>query len=162
YKAGGSTIIDGLKNQFGPDKVIELDKDATYAKDAYNIPFFEQLAGTHPETTAFTAHRVIPNIHFSTKLNVYPITFVRHPLLRAASVYRFERIRQDDWPRKHFAQKFDFPGWIRWCFDSDQEFESRNVQTRLLSLNDNGQFMVRLESNVYRGNVPIVYERLDS
>jgi hypothetical protein len=163
YKAGGSTIIDGLRSFFGHDKVLEVDKDPNYAKEkAYNIEFFEKLVDGHPKTMACTAHRIVPNIHFSTKLDVYPITFVRHPLLRANSVYRFERIRQDEWPRKHIAQRYELAGWIDWCLESNQGIESRNVQSRLFSLNDHGHYMTDLKSVIHRGNLPLVYERLDA
>ena len=48
YKAAGSTIIDGLKHQFGGDNVMEVDKHPEYANvKAYNIAFFEELAETH-------------------------------------------------------------------------------------------------------------------
>jgi hypothetical protein len=163
YKAAGSTIIDGLKHQFGPDNVMEVDKHPEYAKvRAYNIAFFEELAETHPSIFAYTAHRVIPNIHWSKTVDVYPITFVRHPLLRAMSVYRFERLREDDWPRKEIARKFDLAGWMNWCFESRQGIECRNVQTQLFSMADVGQFTVRLQSGVYKGDMPALYERLDS
>ena len=163
YKAAGSTIINGLRSYFGQDKVLEVDKEADYAKErAYNIEFFEKLVDSHPETTAYTAHRIVPNIHFSARLDVYPITFVRHPLLRANSVYRFERIRQDEWPRKHIARKYQLDGWIDWCLDSNQGIECRNVQSRLFSLNDHGQDVTDLNSVIHRGNLPLVYERLDA
>ena len=163
YKAAGSTIIDGLRDYFGRSNVMEIDKHPDYGKEkAYNIAFFEKITDTHPQTMAFTAHRVIPNIHFSEKLDVYPIVFVRHPLLRAHSVYRFERLRKDEWPRKHIALKYDFAGWIDWCLHSDQGIEGRNVQSRLFSLNDQGHFMSHLEADFHRGNMPVVFERLDS
>lgn len=163
YKAAGSTIIDGLRSSFGRDSVMEVDKYPDYAKaKAYNIEFFEQLAAAHPTTMAYTAHRIVPNIHFSTKIDVFPITFVRHPLLRANSVYRFEQIRKDEWPRKHIALKYDLAGWIEWCLESNQGIESRNVQSRLFSLNDYGNYMSDLKSDIHRGNLTLVYERLDT
>jgi hypothetical protein len=163
YKVGGSTIVEGLSRYFGRENVLEVDKHQDYAKEkAYNVAFFEKLANAQPTTMAYTAHRIVPNIHFSTKLDVYPITFVRHPLLRSNSVYRFELVRKDEWPRKHIARKYDFAGWIDWCLDSNQGIESRNVQSRLFSLNDHGHYMSDLKSDVRRGNLPLVYERLDS
>jgi hypothetical protein len=139
-----------------------LDKHPQYAgQKAYNIDFFERIVTAHSQVSVFTAHRIVPNIHFSKKLNVYPITFVRHPLLRAISVYRFERIRRDDWPRKAFAQRYDFAGWIRWCLESDQLIEARNYQSCLLSINDDGDFVDTGTSSVRSGNLQLVYERLD-
>jgi hypothetical protein len=163
YKAGGSTVIHGLKTQYGASGLLEVDKHPNYASEkAYNIAFFERIAPQHPDVVAYTAHRVVPNIHFSTTLDVYPITFVRHPLLRAMSVYRFERIRRDEWPRKEFALKYDFPDWILWCLDSDQLVESRNFQSCLLSLNDAGQLELHPAAGIRRGDLALVYERLDA
>jgi hypothetical protein len=163
YKAGGSTVIHGLKTQYGASGLLEVDKHPNYASEkAYNIAFFERIVSQHPDVVAYTAHRVVPNIHFSKTLDVYPITFVRHPLLRAMSVYRFESIRRDEWPRKEFALKYDFPDWILWCLDSDQVVESRNYQTCLLSLNDAGQVTTHAPEGARRGDLSLVYQRLDA
>lgn len=169
YKTAGSTIMDGLKTHFGQDSFFELDKHPEYAQvPAYNISFFEKLADARPEAMAFTAHRVVPNIHFSTRLDVYPITFVRHPLLRANSVYRFEKLRNDVWPRKEIAQKYDLDGWIDWCLETDRGIEGRNAQSRLLSLSDQGQHASHPKSNLRNGDLQpagelqLVYERLDA
>jgi hypothetical protein len=162
YKAGGSTVIHGLKTQYGASGVLEVDKHPNYVSEkAYNIAFFERIVPQHPEVVAYTAHRVVPNIHFSETLDVYPITFVRHPLLRAMSVYRFERIRRDEWPRKEFALKYDFSDWILWCLDSDQFIECQNYQTCLLSLSETGQLLASPEG-VRRGDLSLVYNRLDA
>jgi hypothetical protein len=163
YKTAGSTIIDGLKVYFGSDNVLEVDKHPDYAQEkSYNIAFFEKLADALPMTMAFTAHRIIPNIHFSSKVDVYPIAFVRHPMLRANSVYRFEKLRKDVWPRKDIALKYDFAGWIDWCLDSNSGIEARNVQSRIFALKDHGNYGSELEPDVRHGNLPIVQKRLDA
>ena len=115
YKAGGSTVISAMKRQFG-ERFSELDKCEQFKREpSYNIEFFERSARTHPDLVAMSAHRVVSNIHMSKSLDVFPIAFIRHPLLRAASVWRFERKRTDDWPPKREAQTRDLPAWIDWC-----------------------------------------------
>jgi hypothetical protein len=142
---------------------LEVDKHPQYAKGKiYNTAFFEALAEIHPETVVYSAHRIVPDIHFSNKIDVYPIALVRHPLLRSSSSYRYARIKRENSPRKETALTHDFAGWIEWCLDSDQRVEGLNYQSCVLSLNDQGQFMRDLKSNVRRGNLEFVYQRLDA
>lgn len=163
YKTAGSTILEGMRTIAGKDGFVEIDKHAEFAGEkAYNIAFFERLAISHPELSAFTAHRVVPNIHQSRAVDVFPIAFVRHPLLRANSVYRFELIRRDDWPRKEIARQHDFAGWLDWCLGPEQFIECRNVQSRLFSLADNGRLPMGPPSALQRGDLALVFERLDS
>lgn len=162
YKAGGSTVIKGLIRQFGGG-FAELDKHQQFKREtAYNIEFFERSARTHPHLVAMSAHRVVSNIHMSKTLDVFPIAFIRHPLLRAASVWRFERKRTDDWPPKREALVRDLPAWIDWCLSRDQFNECSNYQSQMLSLQDNGTIPSRREGSFIRGDLPTAIDRLDS
>src|SRR5689334_17170373 len=81
YKAAGTTVTLAMRRHFGGE-FCELDKSAEFrGAAAYNKEFFEHIAQTHPRLIATSAHRVVPNIHTSKSLDVFPITFIRHPLL---------------------------------------------------------------------------------
>jgi hypothetical protein len=161
YKAGGTSIIVGLRRQFGEPAVLEVDRHPLYGSEkVYNADFFERIVRLHFDVVAYTAHKVVPNIHLSKTLQVFPIVFVRHPLLRARSVHRFERGEAGFAPRHEFARKYDFGNWILWGLDSDPV--SQNFQTCLLSLSDDGTFTNRGSVQSRRGDLTLVYERLDA
>jgi hypothetical protein len=60
--------------------------------------------------------------------------FIRHPLLRIQSIYRFKRKQFDGTTTSKAAQDLSFDGWITHCFSDKQEIAHiSNAQTRLLS-----------------------------
>ena len=152
YKAAGTTVTLAMRRHFG-GLFSELDKCAEFRDAAaYNIEFFERTVQAHPRLVAMSAHRVVPNIHLAKSLEVFPIAFIRHPLLRAASVWRYDRKRKTDGPGKAEALTREFPAWIDWCLQPNQLLECRNIQSRMLSLPDDGAILCCKEGEVIRGD----------
>lgn len=162
YKAAGTTVTLTMRRHFG-GRFSELDKSAEFKNvAAYNIEFFKRTAAAHPRLVAMSAHRVVPNIHMAKSLEVFPIVFIRHPLLRAASVWRFDRKRKADGSGKAEALTREFPAWIDWCLQPDRLIECRNYQSRMLSLPDDGGILCCREGEVIRGDLSVAIDRLDA
>lgn len=137
YKNAGSSVDNAIKHSFGKDSLLELDKHPLYKNsERFDRALVESIIEEGTEYVAFSAHKMTPTVHKSTKYNFIPVAHVRHPLLRAASVYRYERKRPDEKPGKEFAKQLDFPEWLEWSLNQDNYIESRNYQTTLLSIPD--------------------------
>ena len=82
---------------------------------------------------------------------------MRHPLLRAGSVYRYERLRKDEKPGKEYAKELEFPDWLNWSLNQTGYIESRNYQTTLMSISDtnNGEKVSSI------ADIAVAKDRLD-
>lgn len=137
YKNAGSTIDNAIKKCYGKSSLLELDKDPRYKdSDEFNEDLIDSVIESGGDYRAFSSHRMTPTVHRSSKYTFYPLVNLRHPLLRAGSVYRYERIRPDDKPGKEYAQDLSFPEWLDWSMNNTLNIESRNYQTTLLSIPD--------------------------
>jgi hypothetical protein len=70
---------------------------------------------------------------------------LRDPILRAHSIYDFERnvVRREtsDAPHTKIANERDFAGWVEWCLELPiAAAPISNYQTRVLSLTNNGRY----------------------
>ena len=161
YKAGGTTIVKSLDQHF-TNRFVELDRRADLQNAIYNSTLVETLADRIDGPVAFSAHRMVANIHLSDALDVIPIVFVRHPLLRAVSSWRFSRLRTDPTAWDQNARDRDLSSWIDWCLGPDQVIECRNYQTRILSLDDEGRSPLIQEDGVIRGDFATAMNRLET
>lgn len=89
YKNGGTTFNQILKRRFGKDFVAWYpDQDALKPMSEIEMQEFIQA---HPHAQAIASHRLrfpcppLPGIQYQY------VTFIRHPLARALSMYAYER-----------------------------------------------------------------------
>lgn len=158
YKNAGSTIDNAIKRSFGKESLIELDKVARYKNsEHFDAQLIESIIQSGTDAVAFSSHRMTPTVHRSKSYSFIPLVCVRHPLLRAGSVYRYERKRNDEKPGKEFAKTLDFVDWLEWSIDQTEYIESRNYQTTLLSIPDVNEG----EEPVSAPNIALAKSRLD-
>ena len=82
---------------------------------------------------AFSSHQIYLPVPASLDFNVLPVVFVRHPLLRIYSVYRYKRSENDGTLTSDNAVRMDFSEWCGHCLYHPQEIvQVSNVQTRML------------------------------
>jgi hypothetical protein len=130
YKNSGTSFDTLLKNNFS-DKHICFDGP---------FPFFnvdqEQLGkiiGRKKEIVAFSSHQIRLPVPVSLDFVVLPVVFLRHPLLRIQSIYRFKRQSDDGTLTSKNAQKMNFEDWITYCFSDRIEITHiSNAQTAFL------------------------------
>lgn len=162
YKNAGTTVIRSLQNYFGEAAVLELDKDPLLENvKCYDAALIRRLIEDRPEVKCFSAHRLLPSIHLVADFPVLPILYLRHPLLRAASVHRFDRQRKDSWFGKKFAETFTFDEWLTWAMLGDVTLEAKNYQTAILSLTDKGSPSWLTHTPTPLFNAELVRNRLD-
>lgn len=135
YKNAGASLIHSARATLGRPATMEIDKHPTY-KDwrPYRIADIETIAAENPDVHFFTAHSIAPEIHHSTRYNAIPLIFVRHPLLRIASSYRFDRQRRDRPHKTQLAMKLDLAAWIAHQLDDTQTIEGKNYQAIIFAL----------------------------
>ncbi len=135
FKAAGSSVIRDLQNSFGNGRVLELDRDERYVNNRpYNLQAIRRAAEENPKVRAFTCHAFTCNTHLAFGQDAFPVIFVRHPLLHAASVYRFERKRTDSHrpDRQLIASNLDFVQWVVYSLDAPNGLDCMNYQTRIM------------------------------
>lgn len=112
FKNAGTSIDASLKRSFGTRWA------AFEGSHAHDIQSGEQLAQfmtSNPGLLAISSHLARPPLPFAECL---PVVFLRHPLLRAYSVYLFTR-QDPDQPFSEVAREQGFPDYIRWALDEN-------------------------------------------
>lgn len=78
--------------------------------------------------------------HNGKGIDVLPIIFLRHPLLRIRSAYSFERKQDADTMGARLAKEHDFEGYVRARLDRPNDLAFRNFQTRRLAAFESRHF----------------------
>lgn len=130
FKNSG-TSFDTLLSENYRSKLISFDGP---------FPFFtidqEQLSRIierKQNVVAFSSHQIQLPVPVSLDFQVLPVVFIRHPLLRILSIYKFKRQTYDGTTTSKAAQDMSFDDWVTYCFSDRQEItQVSNSQTRLL------------------------------
>ena len=130
YKNSGTSFDKLLSENYG-EKHICFDGP---------FPFFtidqEQLAKIierKSDCFAFSSHQIQLPIPASLDIRVLPVVFIRHPLLRVFSIYKFKRQCFDGSTTSKIAQDSSFDEWVNYCFSNKQEITHiSNAQTQKL------------------------------
>jgi len=138
FKNAGSTI-EYLLNRNFPDAHGHLEADGFKQLTAAEIT---ASLDQNPHWRALSSHTA------SLLLPDYPrpligLVFIRHPIDRVHSVYRYERRRTDEDkimnPSAYVAREQDFRGFVKWALDENNGYGSiiRNFQSRHILGSDN-------------------------
>ncbi|WP_404713057.1 DUF6473 family protein [Sphingomonas sp. MMS24-J13] len=105
-----------------------------------------QAAASDAGLQAISAHQMRFPLPEREGLRFQPLLLLRNPIVRARSVYDFERSEQQrthsDAFHTRMANQHDFRGWVEWCLsDTIASGPIANLQTRLCSVTNNGTRM---------------------
>ena len=131
YKNSGTSFDWLLSENFG-EKHICFDGP---------FPFFtidqEQLIRIierKPDVIAFSSHQIQLPVPVSLDFHILPVLFLRHPLLRIYSIYKFKRQSLDGTETSVNAQKMTFNDWVSFCCNHRSEIvHVSNAQARIIS-----------------------------
>jgi hypothetical protein len=151
YKNSGTSFDTLLSENFG-DNHICFDGP---------FPFFtidqEQLTRTIDRKSnmiAFSSHQIQLPVPVSLDYLVLPVVFVRHPLIRILSIYKFKRQTDDGTLTSKNAQSMTFDEWICHCFADNQEITHiSNAQTRILGAAFRQRPLMRRKPNMMEYDV---------
>lgn len=130
YKNSGTSFDTLLSKNYG-EKHLSFDGP---------FPFFtidqEQLARIierKRDLIAFSSHQIQLPVPVSLDFLVLPVVFLRHPLLRVQSIYKFKRQVYDGTLISKATQEKSFDEWVSYCFSDRQGITHiSNAQTRFL------------------------------
>jgi len=114
FKNGGTTFDHALKREVGRS-FMEFDGD----RPRYvHIPEeVAQFLHEKPKVTVLSSHHLRFPLPEDPLLDLHAALFVRHPLDRMLSIYRYERKQKSESPGAVHAKKYDYPDYVRWRLD---------------------------------------------
>ena len=113
FKNAGSSVDAMLQSSFG-ERWAPFE--GTHAGDVQSSSALSDFLQARPEIEAVSTHLGRPPLPWPGCL---PIVFLRHPMLRAASVYEF--VRQDaTQPGSEIARRASFADYVRWALDGGE------------------------------------------
>jgi len=127
FKNAGTSIDASLKRSFGERWGCF---EGTHAHDIQRPDQLARFMEANPQLAAISSHLTRPPCPTPACL---PVVFIRHPLLRAYSVYQFTR-NSPDQPFSDVAQDCGFADYIRWALREEPgSIVIRNYQVVHLS-----------------------------
>lgn len=129
FKNAGSTFDSILEKNFGKDFLDHRDDKAMVN---FGIEHLRYLINENRTLKAISSH----HIHFNPKdletvnLKIIPVYFLRHPIERVLSVYKFEQKQDSITPGAIHAKKFNLNDYILWRMRDDVGKTIRNANTR--------------------------------
>jgi hypothetical protein len=111
FKNSGTSVDYALKAAFG---VAWTSFEGNHAHDILREEKLRTFLDTHLELMAVSSHLARPPLPYENSL---PILFLRHPILRAKSVYEF--VKNDNTQPNHEMALNGFCEYIRWALFED-------------------------------------------
>jgi hypothetical protein len=87
----------------------------------------------NPSVRAISSHVVRPPFPAMLETTIYPLLFLRHPILRVASVYKYERSLNGETEAQRVAMQSTFAEYVRWRLRPEVEPVIRDFQTLYIS-----------------------------
>jgi hypothetical protein len=130
YKNSGTSFDALLTQNFGS---YHISFDGPFPFFTIDQEQFTRVIERKRDVIAFSSHQIQLPVPVSLDFLVLPIVFLRHPLLRIQSIYKFKRQTCDGTLTSKNAQEKSFDEWISACFaDLSEIAHISNGQTRLL------------------------------
>jgi hypothetical protein len=110
FKNAGMSVDAALESSFGPRWAVF---EGQHAHDIQAADRLRAFLLARPDVEAVSSHLARPPLPWESCL---PIVFLRHPILRAQSVYEFTR-RDASQPFHAEARDNELAGYVRWALD---------------------------------------------
>lgn len=131
FKNAGTTFDASLRRQFG-DGFVDHRDDQAFLKDR-NTYLLDYLA-QHPQVQALSSHSLHFRITGQPGMTLHPVYFLRHPLARVWSVYRFEKAQTGvDTEGARRAKELNLNSYVDWYLQEGSPATIRNIHTIFLS-----------------------------
>lgn len=126
FKNAGTSIDAMLKQNFAAGWVSREFEAGSAVRSPADLAAF---IADHPEVSAISSHSALLPAPVVEGVDVFPIVFLRHPIDRLASAYRFERAQGADTLGAELARRRDFAGYLRGLLAAPNHRVARNFQT---------------------------------
>ena len=129
FKNAGTSVDRVLKDNF-PDRWVTAEFNGTN-----NTERVVKWITDTPEAVAFSSHTMMGPLPRIPNTRIISVMFLRNPIDRIRSAYRFEHNQQSDNFGAVLARHTDFEGYVRVRLSLGHDRQCRNFQTwRLASL----------------------------
>lgn len=155
FKNAGTSVDAILAKNFGSNwSKIEFDKIDRQS----NSQLVQNWLSNHQLISAFSSHTALFPLPTIANISLIPIVFLRHPIARLWSVYKFERKHRKILNESiKLAQEHDFAGYLNYQLDQTQNRSCRNFQTYRLSWLNPQQNLTELQQALHGlDSLPIV------
>ena len=127
FKNAGTSVDVILAKNFGSSwQEIEFPK----IDHQSNSDLVKDWLLNHQDLSAFSSHTAMFPLPSLTDIILFPIVFLRHPIARLWSVYKFERKHKKILNKSiKLAQEHDFAGYLNYQLDRPLNRSCRNFQT---------------------------------
>src|SRR5579884_1946584 len=129
FKNAGSSLDRILRDSLGNAWV---EWDPVEPTGAVPPEKLAEFIGGHPQFAAVSSHLARPPLPSVAGVVLHTLIFLRHPILRAASVYKYERTAETGTESARIAASRTFAQYVRWQLDSGSR-TIRDFQTIYLS-----------------------------
>ena len=162
FKNAGSTFDWSLQRNFA-DSFLDHREDGLMRKQG--AAHVRELLNERPGLEAFSSHHLCNPLPELEGVDIQAVFFLRHPIARIDSVYRFERQQDADTPGARMAKQKSFANYVAWRMQANVAHTIRNYQTCYLAgvhehpeegtvgLGIFGQAMSTLRSSAFVGMV---------
>ena len=130
FKNAGTSVDAMLSANFGSRWT---EREFAITPRATNAEAVRDFLIARPDLAALSSHTALMPVPQIEGVEIFPIVFVRHPLLRIRSAYVFERKQQVDTGGTRLARALDFAGYLRTLLDHRGPNQARNFQTARLA-----------------------------
>lgn len=131
FKNAGTSVDHVLKSAFGE---AWNEQEFPGADNFSNADMVLSHIVANSKYTVFSSHTGNWFTGYETpRLNVFPIIFLRHPILRILSAYQFERKQETVTAGSKLAKSTDLAGYIRQRLDTPYDYALTNFQARRLA-----------------------------
>ena len=130
YKNSGTSFDQILMANYGKR---HISFDGPFANFTIVQAELAKIIRDNPTATSFSSHQLNLPPPCSLEFTAHPVVFLRHPILRTYSLYKYKREEKDGTPTSRFAQEMDFADWCRHALAHPLEVSQiSNVQTRMV------------------------------
>jgi hypothetical protein len=129
FKNAGTSFDRILKTNF-PDGWVTAEFDTTSGNNTSEV---EDWIRANPAAQAYSSHTAVGPLPRLDSVTLVPVLFLRDPVERIASAYRFERKQQADTWGAELAKMHDLEGYVRARLARRNDRQCRNFQTARLA-----------------------------
>ena len=126
FKCAGTSVEHVLEDCFGK-RLMRMDYAVPFGK-LFADDLVVELKKNH-HIQAFTSHQLKMPLPESDGIQFLPLIFLRHPIDRIQSVYRFDRRRGPVTPDAEVAVRNDFATYLRIQMDADKQVKNFHVRS---------------------------------
>lgn len=130
FKNAGSSVDRILQDSF-PDRWAE--REFRFTKKSWPYDEIKAWIQETPDFLAYSSHTARLPLPDIKGVELLPIIFVRHPLIRLYSAYRYERNQDASTPGASKAKEVDFDGYLKWRLGRPNDASAKNFQSNRLS-----------------------------